>query len=41
MGPLLFVLFINNIANLFNESKCVCILYADELKLYSRLELIC
>ena len=38
IGPLLFVLFINDIANLFNDSKCVCKLYADDLKLYSTLE---
>ena len=38
IGPLLFVLFINDIANLFNDSKCVCKLYTDDLKLYSTLE---
>ena len=38
IGPLLFVLFMNDIANLFNDSKCVCKLCADDLKLYSTLE---
>ena len=38
IGPLLFVLFINDIANVFNDSKCTCKLYADDLKLYSTLE---
>jgi len=38
IGPLLFVLFINDIANLFNDGNCVCKLYADVLKLYSTLE---
>ena len=38
IGQLLFVLFINDIANLFNDSKCVCKRYADVLKLHSTLE---
>jgi len=38
IGPLFFVLFINDIANLFNNGNCVCKLYADDLKLYSILE---
>jgi hypothetical protein len=40
IGPLLFVLFINDIVQLFNDnnSNCVCKLYADDLKLYSVLE---
>ena len=36
--PLLFVLFIDDIANLFNDSKCTCKLYADDLKLSSTSE---
>jgi len=38
--PLLFVLFINDIANLFSNSKpnCVCKNYADDLKRYSILQ---
>jgi len=38
IGPLLFVLLKNDIANLFNDGNCVCKLYADNLKLYSILE---
>ena len=38
IGPLLFVLFINDVACLFNDSSCVCKLYADDLKLYTVLE---
>jgi hypothetical protein len=38
IGPLLFVLFINDIASLFNDRKCVGKLFADDLKLYSTLE---
>ena len=33
LGPLLFVIYINDIAELFNQ-QCVCKLYADDLKLY-------
>ena len=35
IGPLLFVLFINDITQLFNDNKCTCKLYADDLKLYT------
>jgi len=35
IGPLLFVLFINDITQIFNDNKCVCKLYADDLKLYT------
>jgi len=38
IGQLLFVLYINDIANLFNDCNCVCKLYADDLKLYSILK---
>jgi len=35
IGPLLFVLFINDITQKFSDNKCVCKLYADDLKLYT------
>jgi len=31
-------LFVNDIANLFNDGNCACQLYADDLKLYYILE---
>ena len=33
LGPLLFVIYINDIVTLFRQ-YCVCKLYADDLKLY-------
>jgi len=33
-GPLLFVLFTNDIASYFDNISCVCKLYADDVKLY-------
>ena len=38
LGPLLFVIFITDITNLFANNNCKCKLYADDLKLYSVLE---
>jgi Reverse transcriptase (RNA-dependent DNA polymerase) len=36
IGPLLFVLFINDITHLFMNNNCTCNrLYADDLKLYT------
>jgi len=35
IGPLLFVLFINDITQIFSDNKCTCKLYADDLKLYT------
>ena len=40
LGPLLFVLYINDIANLFTNSDCTCKLYADDLKLYTVFETV-
>jgi len=39
-GPLLFILYVNDTANLFNDGKCVCKLYADDLKLHVILETV-
>ena len=36
IGPLLFVIYINDIVNMF-DSDCTCKLYADDMKLYSRI----
>ena len=37
IGPLLFVLFINDITQILNDNNCACKLYADDLKLYTAL----
>ena len=34
IGPLLFLLFINSVTKVFNQDV-MCILFADEVKLYS------
>jgi len=36
LGPLLFVIYVNDIVTLFGQD-CVCKLYADDLKLYMRI----
>jgi len=36
LGPLLFVIYINDVVSLFGHG-CVCKLYADDLKLYMRM----
>jgi hypothetical protein len=38
IGPMLFVLFINDVTRLFDNSKCTCKLYADDVKLYCVLD---
>ena len=38
IGPLLFILYINDIASLFDDKVCVCKLYADDVKLYTVLQ---
>ena len=35
LGPLLFVIYVNDVVSLFGED-CVCNLYADDMKLYMR-----
>jgi len=40
LGPLLFLLFINEIGGLLTNKRCVCKLYyADDLKLYTTLQI--
>ena len=34
LGPLLFVIYINDIVTLF-DGQCTCKLYADDMKLYT------
>lgn len=38
LGPLLFLLFINDVTNIFSEDS-VCKLYADDLKIYTELKI--
>ena len=39
LGPLLFLLFINDISSVLCDSCCTCKLYADDLKLYTKLKI--
>jgi hypothetical protein len=39
IGPLLFLLFINDVVDLFTDDRCACKLYADDLKIYTNIEL--
>src|SRR5664279_2488391 len=39
IGPLLFLLFINDVVPLLTDEHCACKLYADDLKLYTTLQL--
>ena len=38
IGPLLFVLFINVIIEIFSDGSCVCRLFADDVKMYATLD---
>jgi len=35
VGPLLFILYINDFVSLFDDKRCVCKLYADDVTLYT------
>ena len=37
IGPLLFLLFINDVGDLLCGDRCTCKLYADDVKLYTTL----
>jgi hypothetical protein len=39
IGPLLFLLYINDVVPLLTDDRCTCKLYADDLKLYTSLQL--
>ena len=40
LGPLLFLLYINDVVEAFRDSKCTCKLYADDLKIYTEIQLV-
>ena len=40
LGPLLFLLYINDVTDVFNND-CKCKLYADDIKIYSVLDNVC
>ena len=37
LGPLLFVLFVNDVCKILNDAHCSCKRYADDMKLYTSL----
>jgi len=39
LGPLPFLLFINEIGGLLSNERCVCKLYAGDVKLYTTLQI--
>jgi len=39
LGPTLFLLFINDVCDVFGDLKDVCKLYADNVKLYTTYDL--
>jgi ribonuclease P/MRP protein subunit RPP40 len=40
LGPLLFLLYINDVVEVFRDSKCTSKLYADDLKVYTEIQLV-
>jgi hypothetical protein len=39
LGLLLFLLSVNDIDGVLSDEKCICRLYADDLKLYTELQI--
>jgi ribonucleases P/MRP protein subunit RPP40 len=39
IGPLLFLLFTSDVVDLFTDDRCAAKLYADDLKIYTNIEL--
>ena len=38
IGPLLFILYINDLVSIFDDKSCICKLCADDVKLYNVLQ---
>ena len=38
LGPLLFLLYINDVITIVNDKYCTCQLHADDFKLYTMVE---